>query len=62
MVQWFRITPSGILTTLHSFISSDGASLTTALVQASDGSFYGTTLEGGATGNGTVFRMTERIS
>jgi uncharacterized repeat protein (TIGR03803 family) len=45
------------LTTLHSFSSSDGANPNTALVQGSDGNFYGTTYYGGANNKGTVFRI-----
>jgi uncharacterized repeat protein (TIGR03803 family) len=39
----FKITPAGVVTTLHSFDNSDGAVPTTALVQRTDGNFYGTT-------------------
>ena len=44
----FRITPGGTLTTLHSFDWYDGASPSAALVQGTDGNFYGTTYGGGA--------------
>jgi uncharacterized repeat protein (TIGR03803 family) len=55
----FRISPSGSLTTLWSFTSGlDGANSFSALVQGSDGNFYGTTSQGGASGDGTVFRIT----
>jgi uncharacterized repeat protein (TIGR03803 family) len=55
----FRITTAGALTTLHSFAySSDGGSPNAGLVQGTDGNLYGTTTQGGATGNGTVFRTT----
>jgi uncharacterized repeat protein (TIGR03803 family) len=58
----FKITPSGALTVLYSFCSqsgcADGEFPQTGLVQASDGNFYGTTILGGAYGNGTIFKMT----
>jgi uncharacterized repeat protein (TIGR03803 family) len=55
----FKITTSGTFTTLHSFDDyTDGASPSGTLVQASDGNFYGTTSEGGASNAGTVFKMT----
>jgi uncharacterized repeat protein (TIGR03803 family) len=56
----FKITPAGVLTTLHSFDSSDGGNPSAGLVQGSDGNFYGTTLYGGANGtnDGTVFKIT----
>jgi len=55
----FRITPSGTLTTLHSFAgTNDGAQPVAELVLAGDGNFYGTTKLGGANGDGTVFQMT----
>ncbi len=55
----FKITPGGALTTLHSFNVSDGAYPVASLVQGSDGNFYGTTEQGGASGNnGTVFKIT----
>jgi uncharacterized repeat protein (TIGR03803 family) len=55
----FRITPGGTLTTLHSFDWYDGASPTGALVQGTDGNFYGTTYGGGAEPRvGTVFKIT----
>jgi uncharacterized repeat protein (TIGR03803 family) len=69
----FRITPAGKLTTLYSFCAqencTDGSFPWAGLVQASDGSFYGTTEEGGVNdssnsscpvqyGCGTVFRIT----
>ena len=54
----FKITPSGTLTTLHSFDGTDGANPYAGLVQATDGNFYGTTSSGGANGDGTVFKIT----
>ncbi len=55
----FRITPSGSLTNLHMFASgTDGAFPQDALIQASDGSFYGTTVNGGTNGVGTIFKLT----
>ncbi len=55
----FRVTPSGVLTTLHSFTGSEGASPRAPLIQASDGTFYGTTAAGGAFDRGTVFQFTQ---
>ena len=54
----FKITPSGTLTTLHSFNGTDGWLPFAGLVQATDGNFYGTTDEGGANNYGTVFKIT----
>jgi len=58
----FEITPTGALTTLHSFDGTDGA-FPNWLIQATDGNFYGTTSSGGANnecsgGCGTVFKLT----
>jgi uncharacterized repeat protein (TIGR03803 family) len=57
----FRITPSGQLTTLHSFCTetecTDGYS-PSGLVQATNGDFYGTTDGGGTNQGGTVFKIT----
>ena len=56
----FRMT-AGVrgMTVLHDFAGgADGRWPEGALIQASDGNFYGTTLYGGGTGTGTVFRMT----
>jgi uncharacterized repeat protein (TIGR03803 family) len=57
----FKITPAGTLTTLYSFCSqlncTDGYS-PFGLVQATNGNFYGTTMEGGANESGTVFKIT----
>ena len=61
----FRISPSGAFAVLHTFsafssggTNSDGANPIAAMVQGSDGNFYGTTLAGGANGTGTIFQMT----
>ncbi len=59
----FKITPSGLFTTLYSFTADnngnlDGANPQAALVQGSDGNFYGTTALGGANDSGTVFSIT----
>ena len=56
----FKITPAGVETVLHSFTAgaTDGSLPTAGLIQGSDGNFYGTTGNGGPTGEGTVFRIT----
>jgi uncharacterized repeat protein (TIGR03803 family) len=62
----FKITPSGALTTLYSFCSRSGCTdggNANGLIQANDGTFYGTTVDGGtssecADGCGTVFKIT----
>jgi uncharacterized repeat protein (TIGR03803 family) len=64
----FKITPSGLLTTLDSFCPPefiycrDGNVPLAAPVQGTDGNFYGTTYQGGANdqcywGCGTVFKL-----
>lgn len=66
----FKITPQGVLTTLHKFCTEpgcpDGANPVAGLMQGTDGNFYGTTQAGGSgdcmqgltPGCGTVFAMT----
>ncbi len=55
----FKLTLAGALTTLYNFPGSpDGFRPLGALVQATDGNFYGTTYQGGAVNYGTVFKMT----
>jgi uncharacterized repeat protein (TIGR03803 family) len=56
----FKITPSGTETVLHAFAKSgsDGETPYAGLIQGSDGNFYGTTYFGGASGFGTVFKLT----
>ena len=56
----FKITPAGALTPLHTFTNgADGGHSYAALIQATDGNFYGTTASGGGkNGSGTVFQIT----
>ncbi len=55
----FKLTLDGKLKTLHSFsYYVDGANPLAGLVQATDGNFYGATFQGGANGDGTIFRIT----
>jgi len=55
----YRITPDGEFTTLYRFTGAeDGANPFSSLIQVSDGNFYGTTVNGGANGAGTIFRLT----
>jgi uncharacterized protein (TIGR03437 family) len=69
----FKITPTGVLTTLHTFSGADGANPVAALTLGPDGNFYGTTAWGGpnfqsscyagfspacAPGAGTIFKIT----
>lgn len=58
----FQLSPSGTLTTLHSFCSepvcADGGFPYAGLVESSDGTFFGTTTVGGGPNNGgTVFKL-----
>lgn len=53
----FKLTPSGALTTLHSFEQTDGGN-PIGLVEAADGNFYGATSAGGTNGHGTIFKIT----
>lgn len=53
----FKITPQGVLTTVHTFSGPDGAFPATELIQAKNGNFYGTAWVGGANSEGTVFEM-----
>jgi uncharacterized repeat protein (TIGR03803 family) len=59
----FRLTLGGSLTILYSFCAQgypcpDGSSPIGALVEGTDGSFYGTTGSGGVYGYGSVFKIT----
>lgn len=55
----FKMTPSGAVTVLYSFDNTSGLGPLAALIQGSDGNFYGTTHFGGSGEySGTVFRIT----
>jgi uncharacterized repeat protein (TIGR03803 family) len=53
----FEMTPEGVVTILHSFGSfpDDGVYPYSGLIQALDGTFYGTTYDGGLHGRGVVY-------
>ena len=54
----FKISTNGALTSLYSFTGGgDGSQPAAGLVQGSNGDFYGTSSTGGATGYGTVFKI-----
>jgi uncharacterized repeat protein (TIGR03803 family) len=56
----FKVTPTGTETILHSFVNGngDGANPSGNLIQATNGSFYGTASNAGAYGNGAIFEIT----
>jgi uncharacterized repeat protein (TIGR03803 family) len=59
----FRISADGSsFSVLHKFAggTSDGGAPNASLVQGTDGAFYGTTTQGGASDNGVVFRLSYR--
>lgn len=59
----FKLTSTGTLTTLYSFCAqascTDGEYPEGVLAQDSAGNFYGTTYSGGASDDGTVFKLTQ---
>jgi uncharacterized repeat protein (TIGR03803 family) len=53
-----RLDTSGTITVVHRFSGGlGGFAPESGLLQASDGNFYGTTWGGGASGNGTLYRL-----
>jgi uncharacterized repeat protein (TIGR03803 family) len=52
----FRVDADGTLTKVHSFSGGEDGRDPDSLIQASDGSFYGTS-RGGAFGGGTIFKI-----
>jgi uncharacterized repeat protein (TIGR03803 family) len=57
----YKITPSGTLTTVHTFsLDGNGTNPQGPLFVGSDGNFYGTTTATGTGGYGSVFKMTAK--
>jgi uncharacterized repeat protein (TIGR03803 family) len=56
----FEISAAGKLATLHTFVDTDGAYPFGALVQGTDGNFYGPTSCGGASNDGSIFKITAK--
>lgn len=56
----YKATTAGAITVLHNFkgYPTDGYRPDSVLVQGNDGNFYGTTYQGGAHNQGTVFKIT----
>jgi uncharacterized repeat protein (TIGR03803 family) len=54
----FRITTGGSFKVLHTFTYTTGASPYPTLIQHTNGLLYGTTLQGGAAGNGVFYSLT----
>jgi uncharacterized repeat protein (TIGR03803 family) len=57
----FKLTPTGVLTTLASFAGPNGSDPICGLVLGSDGAFYGTTYAGGDSNHGTVFKVSAGV-
>ncbi len=57
---FFRVTPAGVEQVLYSFgsNSADAQQPVSAVIQANDGNFYGTTPTGGANGSGAAYMIT----
>ncbi|MDQ4141741.1 MAG: Ig-like domain-containing protein, partial [Bacteroidota bacterium] len=56
---FFKVTPNGKFTKLHSFYQYEHGDMPTgSLVQGKDGNFYGMTARGGKDKFGTIFRFT----
>jgi uncharacterized repeat protein (TIGR03803 family) len=53
----FEITPTGQLTTLHTFAGTDGIDPFGTLLLDTNGTFYGTTYEGGTNGGGVIYTL-----
>lgn len=55
----FKLLPAGTITTLHSFVGTDGANPTAGLVEDANGNLFGTTSQGGngSSSAGTVFKL-----
>jgi uncharacterized repeat protein (TIGR03803 family) len=58
----FKMTPKGVLTTLHVFNGTTGGFGNFALAQATNGSFYGTDDIGGTNGGGAIFALSAGLS
>jgi uncharacterized repeat protein (TIGR03803 family) len=58
----FKLTPSGVLTTLHRFSNpkKGGAFPGAGVIEATDGNFYGTTESDGSASSGEVFKVTPK--
>lgn len=54
----FRITPTGVMTELHTFSGSDGFDPNAGLAMDAQGNLYGTTFSGGTSNGGVVFEIT----
>jgi len=54
----FKITPGGVLTTLHVFNGTTDGTGPYPIFLASDGNFYGNAFLGGANSKGTIFEIT----
>ena len=53
----YKITPAGAITLVHSFDGTHGGGPYAPLMQATNGNFYGSTVNGGMYGYGVVFEM-----
>lgn len=56
--SFFKITPGGVLTVLHSFTQLEAGGGGSNLTRGSDGNFYGTTIESGSQSAGTFIELT----
>jgi hypothetical protein len=54
---FFKITPSGTVTTVYSLTAADGGSCYASMLLGSDGNFYGG-CQAGESGNGFLFKLT----
>jgi uncharacterized repeat protein (TIGR03803 family) len=54
----FKITPQGTLSVIYDFDGAHGYSPVSGLTLSTDGNFYGATLLGGTSDEGTLFKIT----